>query len=293
MKLYNQKDVNRYNIRKLASPLEYYMHPDNITQIEMSAYEDAWIERESMKALEYGLPENTKQFLPWYSSLCKLSKQESKPLFEHIANTCGEKELAFYIQMEGEVDGKFDDIIALSQIGLNPLSKMTLVENLWDEMGNGVMSEMHTTLFNESAAYFGNMLRENNMESFIEPGESALKNGNLLMVLANNRKHSAKLIGALTILEHTAPYRFNSTVKSMRRNNVPEKSIYYHEMHIAIDAKHGKELLNNVVMPLISEGGVKIMKEICIGLLIRKNVSNEYYSELRKKMNNIERTNVA
>lgn len=52
-----------------------------------------------------------------------------------------------------KVDGKFDDLIALAQLGIqDPKMKLALARNYWDEMGNGNPEDIHTTLFSISAS---------------------------------------------------------------------------------------------------------------------------------------------
>lgn len=45
------------------------------------------------------------------------------------------------------LDARFDDLIALAQIGFSDEPKLELARNYWDEMGNGNLEDMHTRLF--------------------------------------------------------------------------------------------------------------------------------------------------
>ena len=112
---------------------------------------------------------------------------------------------------------------------------------------------------------------------------AALKNGNLLMMYALRRRYSARLLGALAILEHTAPYRFQRTVKGLERLGLPEEVIYYHRMHIEVDANHGKQLFHRVLMPLVTQSS-EALREVCIGCLIRYQVALDYYASVKSAM---------
>lgn len=54
-----------------------------------------------------------------------------------------------YVIQESVVDGRFDDLLALMQVGTAGSAKMEIANNFWDEMGNGKPAEVHTTLFNQ------------------------------------------------------------------------------------------------------------------------------------------------
>ena len=46
-------------------------------------------------------------------------------------------ELVEFISLEGGPDADFDDLVAICQVGLRGLPKLTLGANYWDEMGRG------------------------------------------------------------------------------------------------------------------------------------------------------------
>ena len=67
---------------------------------------------------------------PFYSSF--IHKKASK------------EDLRYYLIQETCLDPKFDDLLALMQIGLKGKVKMEIAHNYWDEMGNGNLEEVHT-----------------------------------------------------------------------------------------------------------------------------------------------------
>ncbi len=87
----------------------------------------------------------------WYNQVHVAHRREVAPFFARLADEFTIDELAFYIAMEEQVDGRFDDVIALAQLGMSGDMKLALAENYWDEMGLGIESEMHTILFRNSA----------------------------------------------------------------------------------------------------------------------------------------------
>lgn len=67
----------------------------------------------------------------------------------------------------------------------------------------------------------------------------------------------------------------------MRRLGVPEDVIYYHEMHVKIDAKHGDDLLNQVLLPMLRDRP-ELTAEAAAGVQLRLQVANRYYAMLAK-----------
>ncbi len=281
-----QTELNAFYLRELAEPSAYKNAPFHDEYARVQVLEDEWNAYEDSRVDKTSLPRNAAEFLKWYNRLHSAHRREVAPFFEWLAEGSTLQELSFYIAMEEQVDGRFDDVIALAQLGMSGDMKLALAENYWDEMGVGTLSEMHTLLFRQSAEKLRELMGP---QGSIAPAPAeALKNGNLLLMYALRRQYHPRLLGALAILEHTAPYRFSRTVKAMRRLGMPDDVIYYHEMHVKIDANHGKQLLNRVLMPL-AESSPEAIAEMCVGCLIRYNVAVDYYQsiELSMKTNTI------
>ena len=276
--LLTQTQLNTFYLRELGEPQNYLTAPKSDEYYDIHLIEDAWNDFEQSLIDTTTFPQNYSEFINWYNELHSRHTKEVSSFFNWLANEATLEELGFYIAMEEQVDGRFDDVIALAQLGLTGDMKLALAENYWDEMGLGKEAEMHTILFNKSAKKLSALL-DNGVLTPKPPAE-ALKNGNLLLMYSLRRQYHPRLLGALAILEHTAPYRFSKTVKAMQRLNLSEDIIYYHEMHIKIDANHGKQLLQRVLLPLVKHNP-EIIKEICIGCLTRYNIAIDYYKSIR------------
>lgn len=276
--LSTQIQLNKFYLRELSQPEDYLFAPKSNEYSDIHLIEDAWnnFEESVININTTIFPQNYSEFINWYNELHSLHTKEVATFFDWLANEATLEELGFYIAMEEQVDGRFDDVIALAQLGLTGDMKLALAENYWDEMGLGKESEMHTILFNDSAKKLSALLDN---KILTPPPAEALKNGNLLLMYSLRRQYHPRLLGALAILEHTAPYRFSKTVKAMKRLNLSEDIIYYHEMHIKIDANHGKQLLQRVLLPLVKHNP-EVIKEICIGCLTRYNIAIDYYKSI-------------
>lgn len=278
-----QTELNRFYLREIAGPERYAAFPTAAEYEPVYAFEKAWNAFEEARLDLTGLPTDADGFKAWYGKLHRVHRQDVSAFFEHIANSATPEELAFYIGMEEQIDGRFDDVIALAQLGMSGDMKLALAENFWDEMGLGRLDDMHTLMFVRSAAHMRTFLERHGIDMAAYVPAAALKNGNLLMMYALRRQYTPRLLGALAILEHTAPYRFAKSVVGLRRIGMPEDVVRYHEMHIKIDANHGLQLFNRVLMPLIAQNP-GMLREICIGCLIRYRVAIDYYRGIEQTL---------
>lgn len=274
-----QELLNAQYLRELAGPEDFDAAKLTQYRSQVATVEAAWITRETASIDPRDLPQSAQDFEPWYRGRFRQQVAAAESLFDHLAQRSTLEELSVYILYEEQVDGRFDDVIALAQLGLKGAAKVALATNYWEEMGEGDETQMHTRLFAESAAYFREAIDGSPLRRFVQPTAEALANGNLLMLLAIRREHCAKLLGALTLLEHTAPKRFSRAVASMCRLGVPKSIIYYHEMHVRIDAKHGDDLLNQVVLPML-EARPDLTVDVATGVEMRLQVANRYYRML-------------
>lgn len=278
-----QQRLNRHYKQLMSEPKHFLEIPDDASDLlEIRSIENAW-SRYLDLCISKDLPKSKKEFREWYASVNNVYKSSVKPFFEYFSNHATLEELAIYLIYEQEVDGSFDDIVALGQIGLQGKSKMVLAENYWDEMGNGVAEAVHTTMFADSVDYLRAILNQTNPKLDVSRNipTDILANGNMLLMYANRRKYIARLLGAITILEDTAPDRFISTVSLMKKHNLPEQVIRYHEVHVCCDCRHGEDLLDHVLMPLIMDGSDMFLSEVCKGILVRLYVALEYYKSMK------------
>jgi hypothetical protein len=120
----------------------------------------------------------------------------SQPLFDFLRDRCSLPEMARYICLEDAVDSRFDDLIALAQIGIrSPLIKLVLARNYWDEMGDGKLEAVHTTMFARSVSYLHNAAAEAGVTVTKSSGAASLQNSNQLMMCGLRREWSPRLLG--------------------------------------------------------------------------------------------------
>lgn len=278
-----QKKLNSYYKRLMCEPTQFQEIPDNLVELaEIRVIETAW-NKYLESRITHKLAKSKDEFKDWYFSINDYYKFSVKSFFTYFSENATLEELALYLTFEQQIDGSFDDLVALSQIGLQGKAKMVLAENYWDEMGNGNACDVHTTLFAESENYLNAILKKSRPDldiSNIIP-TAALANGNMLLMYANRRKYIPRLLGAIGILEDTAPDRFKATISLMKRYNLPENVLRYHKVHVSCDCRHGEDILEHVLIPSVMAGNDEFMNEVCKGVLIRLNVALDYYRALQ------------
>jgi hypothetical protein len=214
-------------------------------------------------------PRRGDDYVDWLKRLISSHGASAHPLYgEYIAHRADVRDLAFFMIQEASLDPRFDDILALLQIGMPALHKLELAGNYQDEMGNGLLEDVHTVMFSRVLAALGvdtEAIRTHMLTA-------ALAAGNLSACMALVRRHRHKAIGYFGVTEYLAPRRFKHVVAAWRRNALPTDGIRYHQAHIGIDAQHAQGWMQNVIAPMVDacpEEGL----HIALGVAIRLNSS--------------------
>jgi hypothetical protein len=170
------------------------------------------------------------------------------PIYDWLAESATLDELVEFISLEGGPDADFDDLVAICQVGLRGLPKLTLGANYWDEMGRGELPAVHTELHRRMAdALAVRTVAPDDLP--IEALERKALNG----YLATNRAQQPEMIGSLGMIECQAGPRCRRVVTAMRRLEVPESALPFYAEHATADPHHGKAWLEAAVTPLVEE----------------------------------------
>ena len=194
---------------------------------------------------------------------------------DYLPNEASAQDIAFYLAQESELDPRFDDFIALMQIGLPINSKLELAHNYWDELGNGEKHRVHTVMFQQTLNEVGateNFIREN----IIVPARVC---GNLSALLALRRPLLYRAIGAFAVTEYLFPRRCSSLLEAWKREGLSDQGIAYHREHIGVDARHASGFFKNVIIPIIDKRP-DLATEIYWGAVARLNSSGRYLDSL-------------
>ncbi|MFD7907765.1 iron-containing redox enzyme family protein [Kitasatospora sp. NPDC059747] len=247
----------------------------------IAATEDAWLRWEDGRVDEALLPRTAEGLADWFADL---RSRHVQPAFcRYLADEATIEEIALFFLAEELVDSRFDDLVALAQLGATGTSKLTMAENYWDEMGEGKLEQMHTRLFEHSATYMRARLELGGVDVSGLGGMEVFENANLVLMYGVHRHLTPRLLAAMGLMEYTAPVRFQAMVDGCARLGVPDDVILYQRIHVHVDADHGAEWLENVLAPL-AHHSPEVLREIGMGALTRERVANAYYTRVWQQM---------
>ncbi|MFD5983162.1 iron-containing redox enzyme family protein [Streptomyces cyaneofuscatus] len=219
-------------------------------------------------------PTEPRAYLSWLKKTAREHRVYKHPYYhEFIRNRATESDLRNYVMQESVVDGRFDDLLAMMQVGTAGAAKMEIASNFWDEMGNGDHAQVHTTLFNKIFEVFE--IPDEELERSLTA--NSLLNGNLAVLLCRYRALYPEAVGYLGMTEWMAPDRFVQVVHAWERLGLPDVGIVYHRLHITIDSQHAQGWFHNVVLPAAESP--RMRRAIARGILWRLNSSATYLDE--------------
>jgi len=199
------------------------------------------------------------------------------PIYDWLAEDASLDELVEFIALEGGPDADFDDLVAICQVGLRGLPKLTLGANYWDEMGRGALPAVHTELHHRMVGALG--VRDVPVDELpIEAIERKALNG----YLATNRALQPEMIGSLGMIECQAGPRCRRVVAAMRRLDVPEAALPFYAEHASADPHHGKDWLDAAVTPLVAahpDWGPRILN----GAWWRVSVNRRFFDAMQHR----------
>ncbi|MGM1064423.1 iron-containing redox enzyme family protein [Saccharothrix sp. Mg75] len=219
-------------------------------------------------------PTTPAEYLSWLKRSARGHRVFKHPYYMNfIRRHATAEHLRKYVIQESVVDGRFDDLLALMQVGTAGPAKMEIANNFWDEMGNGKPAEVHTTLFNQLYEVFD--ISQQELEDSLTA--TALLSGNLAVLLCRYRRFYPEAVGFLGMTEWLVPDRFVQVVGAWERLGLPEVGIVYHRLHITVDSQHAAGWFHNIVLP--SADSAYMRRGIARGTLWRLNSSARYLDE--------------
>jgi hypothetical protein len=214
----------------------------------------------------------------------RIAHDEMVPsIYEWLAESATRDELVEFVSHEGGPDADFDDLVAICQVGLQGLPKLTLGANYWDEMGRGQLEAVHTELHAKMADALG--VRSVPVD---ELPVAALERKALNGYLATNRALQPEMVGSLGLLECQAGPRCRRVVQAMRRLGVPQGALPFYEEHASADPRHGKDWLEGAVAPLV-EARPDWGPRIVTGAAWRATVNRRFFAAMEDRLGLVRR----
>jgi hypothetical protein len=192
-------------------------------------------------------PDDVDGFVAWFENLEKSGPGQHDPLFDWLAEEASEEELRWFLTQEAAGEAGFDDLVAMTQLKLPDRAKLELARNYWDEMGQGRMAAMHGPML-------ANLTRALDIHPQIETTAwESLALANAMTAMAATRRYAWHSVGALGVIELTAPGRSAKVARGLKRLGHSANERRYFDLHAVLDVKHSEAWIAEAVRPLVDE----------------------------------------
>ncbi|WP_432726972.1 iron-containing redox enzyme family protein [Variovorax sp. W6] len=222
---------------------------------------------------------NAAHFAAWFESLEQAGPGQHHPLFDWLAGEATLAQMRWFLTQEAAGEAGFEDLLACTQVKLPPRPKLECARNFWDEMGHGKQSAMHGQMLEQ-------MVRELDLHPAIDTTVwESLALSNTMVALATTRRYAYHSIGALGVIELTAPGRVKQVAAGMRRLGLGGRARAYFDLHAALDISHSRAWIREVIQPLVDADpacGQFIAEGALMRLACGERCFERYTAELRE-----------
>ena len=202
----------------------------------MRTLEGLWVEslRTEVQAQAAAAPTDVEGFTAWFQALETSGPGQHDPLFDWLATEATAEEMNWFLTQEAAGEAGFDDLVAMSQVKMPDEAKLELARNYWDEMGRGNPLGMHGPMLERA-------VRTLDLKPTIDGTVwQSLALANTLTAFATTRRYAWHAVGALGVVELTAPGH-------------PPVVRKYFDLHAVLDQKHAADWIANVLRPLVRD----------------------------------------
>lgn len=242
------RQLARFNVSRVAVSAPSTRWLANLeTEFEYRVSEGNYLEALRLQVASL-LPQHavsTDPFILWFETLAIDGPGQQHDLFDWLAHGASLPQMRWFLTQEAAGEAGFDDLLAYTQVKLPLQAKLECARNYWDEMGHGKQSAMH-----------GQMLDRMVHELGLKPGIDTtvwqtLALSNTMIGLATTRRYTYQSIGALGVIELTAPSRVKKVSIGMKRLGLDGRLRAYFDLHAALDVSHGAAWIREVIRPLV------------------------------------------
>lgn len=184
-------------------------------------------------------------FAAWFESLEVHGPGQNHSLFDWLEAHATLPQMRWFLTQEAAGEAGFEDLLAYTQVKLPVQAKLECARNYWDEMGHGKETAMHGQMLER-------MVRELDLKPAIdETVWESLALSNTMLGLALARRYTYQSIGALGVIELTAPGRVKKVSGGMRRLGLDGRMRAYFDLHAALDVSHARAWIREIIRPLV------------------------------------------
>jgi hypothetical protein len=242
----------------------------------MMRLEGAFLEELRREAAEEAAsaPTDADSFVDWFEQLRETGPGQGDQLFPWLAESATRDELRWFFEQEAAGEAGFDDLVACTQVKMPVRPKLELARNYWDEMGRGNVKGMHGPMLDALVEILA-----------VQPGIEttvweSLALANAMTAMATSRRYAWHSVGALGVIELTAPGRSACVAKGLRRIGLNDRERRYFDLHAVLDIKHSEEWNREVLQPAVAEYPRRALA-IAEGALIRLRCGERCFERYR------------
>lgn len=216
-------------------------------------------------------------FIAWFEALERDGPGQHDPLFDWLAAEADLEQLRWYLTQEAAGEAGFEDLTAYTQVKLPDRVKLELARNYWDEMGRGNIKGMHGPMLGRLVAALG--LNPTIGGTVWE----SLALANAMTAMATRRDYAWHAVGALGVIELTAPARSAAVAAGLKRLGLPAKDRLYFDLHAVLDVKHSEAWNAEAILPAVADDPARA-RAIAEGALIRLNCGARCFERYRSEL---------
>ncbi len=241
--------------------------------------EGRWLEQFRVRVAERAAeaPRDPKGFIAWFEELDRSGPGQGDPLFPWLAEQATMDEMRWFLTQEVAGEAGFEDLTAVTQVRLPQRPKLELARNYWDEMGRGNPKGMHGPMLDTLARALG---LEPSVETTVW---EALALANTMAGLACNRRYAFHSVGAMGVIEQTAPGRSKLVAAGLKRLGVKAGNRHYFDLHAVLDIKHSEAWNAEAGAPLV-EWRPELAPALAEGALMRLECGAACFRRYRKEL---------
>ena len=280
-----QRELAGYNASRVAPrlPQEVDASADlarmlRQRHLELTALEQ-WRAEVAHRAAE--APRHGASFVRWFEDLREIGPGQHDSLFPWLAEQAPLEAMRWFLTQEVAGEAGFDDLVALTQLGMPVRAKLEMGSNYWDELGQGHLEGMHGPLLARLAEH---LALPHDAAVVVE----SLQLSNLMLAMAHHRQYAFHSVGALGVIELTAPGRAVYVNAGLKRLGVPAAARRYFALHATLDVKHSEAWNREVLAPLVDEDPARA-PAIAEGALMRLEAGARCFDRYRSELGLVDR----
>ena len=223
------------------------------------------------------VPTDPDGFLAWFEALRQTGPGQGDPLFPWIAAKADRDQMRWFLGQEAAGEAGFEDLLAMTQVRMPSAAKLEFARNYWDEMGRGNSKGMHGPML-------GLLIDRLGLDWSIEGTVwESLALANAMTAMATTRRYAWHSVGALGVIELTAPERSAATAAGLRRLGFSAAERRYFDLHAVLDVRHSEAWNREALRQLVTEDPRRAAA-IAEGALIRLKCGARCFERYRAEL---------